>query len=87
MIILFSLSGDRIPEVEYTPEEIATWDAVYSKVFELLPDRASSVHRKYLAIMEKECGFRLGNIPQLETVSNFLKSNFAAIKTEWLNTD
>ena len=67
-------SGDKIPRIEYTKEEIATWDAVYSKVFELLPGRASSMHRKYLAVMEAECGFGLGKIPQLEDVSNFLKS-------------
>ena len=66
--------GDKIPRIEYTKEEIATWDAVYSKVFELLPGRASSMHRKYLSVMETECGFGLGKIPQLEDVSNFLKS-------------
>merc|ERR1719192_497596 len=65
--------GDAIPRIDYTPEEISTWDAVYSKVFDLLPGRASSMHRKYLAIMEAECGYGLGKIPQLEDVSNFLK--------------
>merc|ERR1712198_674463 len=65
--------GDKIPRIEYTPEEIATWDAVYSKVTELIPGRASSIYRKYLTIMETECGYGLGQIPQLEDVSNFLK--------------
>ena len=65
--------GAAIPRIDYTPEEISTWDAVYSKVFDLLPGRASSMHRKYLAIMEAECGYGLGKIPQLEDVSNFLK--------------
>ena len=60
--------------IEYTKEEVATWDEVYARVFELLPGRASAMHRKYLAIMEAECGYGLGQIPQLEDVSNFLKS-------------
>ena len=68
--------GDKIPRIEYTPDEIATWDEVYSKVFELLPGRASSMHRRYLKIMEAQCGFGLGQIPQLEDVSSFLKSRF-----------
>ena len=43
----------------------------------MLPERASSVHIKYLKLMEQECGFGLGNIPQLEDVSNFLKSSYS----------
>jgi len=65
--------GDRIPHVEYTDADIATWDAVYTKVKALLPGRASSIYTKNLEIMEKECGFGLGKIPQLEEVSTFLK--------------
>ena len=67
--------GDTIPRIDYNPEEIKTWDSVYSKVFELLPGRASSMHRKYLAVMEAECGYGLGQIPQLEDVSNFLRKS------------
>ena len=63
----------RVYRIEYTKEEVATWDEVYARVFELLPGRASAMHRKYLAIMEAECGYGLGQIPQLEDVSNFLK--------------
>jgi len=62
-----------IPDVEYTQDEIETWNVVYLKVKELLPGRASTIHRKYLEIMEKECNYGLGQIPQLEEVSNFLK--------------
>ena len=38
--------------------------------------RASTVHRKALEVMRKECGYTETNIPQLEEVSNFLKSMF-----------
>ena len=67
-------SGDRIPRIEYTKDEVKTWGAVYSKVVELLPGRASRIHRKYLELMKKECGFAEDNIPQMEDVSIFLKS-------------
>merc|ERR1719193_51084 len=65
--------GDRIPNIEYTADDIATWDAVYNKVKSLIPGRASSIYSRNLQIMEKECGFRTGRIPQLEEVSSFLK--------------
>ena len=70
--VIFS-SGQPIPYVEYTPEEIRTWGEVYCKVVELLPGRASTTHRKALEVMMKECGFAENNIPQMEDVSNFLK--------------
>ena len=69
-------SGVAIPRVDYTPDEVATWEAVWRKVFDLLPGRACSIHRRVLDQMIKECGFRPNNIPQMEDVSNYLKSNF-----------
>ena len=69
-------SGVAIPRVDYTPDEVATWEAVWRKVFDLLPGRACSIHRRVLDQMIKECGFRPNNIPQMEDVSNYLKSIF-----------
>ena len=59
-------SGVAIPRVDYTPDEVATWEAVWRKVFDLLPGRACSIHRRVLDQMIKECGFRPNNIPQMK---------------------
>ena len=53
------------------------------QVHELLQGRASSTHIKYLTIMERECGYGLGNLPQLEDVSNFLKRKLTLISGSW----
>ena len=73
--ILICFSGDAIPHVEYTAEEIATWKEVYSKVVEIYPGKACSIQIQRLDIMMKACGFAVDNIPQMEDVSNYLKSN------------
>ena len=67
-------SGDPIPRIKYNEAEISTWRAVWEEVDHLLPGRASKIHRKVLDVMKKECGYSKDNIPQLEDVSNFLKS-------------
>ena len=72
-------SGQPIPRVEYTPDELATWKEVYKKVFELLPGRACTTHRKALDIMRKECNMTEDNIPQMEEVSNYLKSKLSEV--------
>ena len=71
---VFAFSGQAIPYVAYTPEEVRTWGEVYRKAVELYDGRACSTHRKALQVMMKECGFAEDNIPQMEDVSNFLKS-------------
>ena len=74
-IIYFS--GQPIPRVDYTPEEVTTWKEVYLKVVDLLPGRACTTHRKALEAMMKECNFSEDIIPQMEDVSNYLKSKIS----------
>jgi len=65
--------GDPIPRVKYTQAEVETWRAVYKKVYELLPGRACTTHRRVLERMIKECGFNENIVPQMEDISQFLK--------------
>jgi len=67
-------SGQLIPRVNYTEEDRATWSAVYKELVSLLPNKACNQHNGVLALLEKECGYSADNIPQLEDISNFLKS-------------
>ena len=49
-------------------------EIVILKVYELLPGRASTTHRRILDRMTKECGFNENVVPQMEDISQFLKS-------------
>lgn len=73
MIVLCS-SGETIPRVEYREDEIKTWRFVYEKLDALFKTHACSIHEKAFRVLERECGYSKDNIPQLEDVSQFLKS-------------
>ena len=47
---------------------------VYRELKQLYKSHAIKEHIENLAVLERECGFGEHNIPQLEDVSNFLKS-------------
>ncbi|XP_074661994.1 tyrosine 3-monooxygenase-like [Tubulanus polymorphus] len=65
--------GLPIPSTTYAPDEIDTWGRVYRKLVSLFPTHACKEHIEVFELLEKECGYSPDNIPQLETVSNFLK--------------
>ena len=72
---LYLISGDPIPRVEFTEEEIKTWGTVFRELNIIYPTHACREYLKNLPLLSKYCGYREDNIPQLEDVSNFLKGN------------
>lgn len=67
-------SGQPIPSIEYTEEEVNTWRTVFRTLTTLYPTHACKQHNHIFPLMEEHCGFREDNIPQLQVVSDFLKS-------------
>ncbi|XP_033101668.1 tyrosine 3-monooxygenase-like [Anneissia japonica] len=66
--------GQPIPRVEYSEEERSTWKHVYTTLSDLFPTHACKEHIRYFKMLEKEGVYSPDRIPQLEDVSNFLKS-------------
>lgn len=67
------LSGNPIPRIEFTEEEVKTWGVVFRELNNLYPTHACREYLKNLPLLNKYCGYREDNIPQLEDISRFLK--------------
>ena len=65
--------GEEIPRIEYTAEEIATWDNVLEELTKLYPTHACPEFNYIFPLLVENCGYTKGNIPQLQDVSNFMK--------------
>nr|XP_047142728.1 protein henna-like isoform X1 [Hydra vulgaris] len=65
--------GQVIPRINYTSQEIETWNSLFKILTEKYPIYASKEVNEMFPLLVKNCGYRVGNIPQLEDVSNYLK--------------
>lgn len=66
--------GTPIPRVKYTKEEHETWKVVYQKLTSYYPKYACSQLNFIMPLLQQNCGYSENNIPQLEDISQFLKS-------------
>ncbi|KAK3703955.1 hypothetical protein QZH41_014175 [Actinostola sp. cb2023] len=65
--------GQPIPRVTYTEDEIKTWDLVFTELTKLYPTYACHEHNFAWPLLVQNCGYRVGNVPQQQDVSDFLK--------------
>ncbi|EDW92786.1 tryptophan 5-hydroxylase 1 [Drosophila yakuba] len=65
--------GNPIPRVQYTPEEVKTWGTVFLELHRLYVLHAVPEYMDNWPELEKYCGYREDNVPQLQDVSVYLK--------------
>jgi len=66
-------SGDPLPHIEYTKQEVETWGTVFRELTKLYPTHACSEYNHLFPLFVENCGYREDCIPQFEDISNFLK--------------
>jgi phenylalanine-4-hydroxylase len=66
--------GDSFPVIEYSDDELATWNAVFSTLKSLHEKHACSAYRHAMADLDAHCGFNENRIPQAGEISRFLES-------------
>jgi len=66
--------GTPIPTIDYTETERNTWKVVFNNLTKLYKTHACYEHNHVFPLLMENCGFGPDNIPQLQPVSDFLKS-------------
>lgn len=70
---IITISGEKIPRVQYTPEEKQTWKAIYNRLTSMYPEFACSQMNYVLPLLQDNCGYGETSIPQLQDISDFIK--------------
>merc|ERR1711923_555603 len=73
-IAFFYKHGTPIPKVNYTEQEKGVWKVVYNNLKRLYKTHACYEHNHVFPLLEENCGYSENEIPQLQRVSDFLKS-------------
>ena len=71
--------GQVIPDPGYTAQEKGVWKEVYTNLTRLYKTHACYEHNHVFPLLEENCGYSEDTIPQLQQVSDFLKSKYRSI--------
>jgi len=71
----FNYSGDSIPHIEYTADEVSTWTAVFNNVLDLMPKHFCMEYRNAFKMLQDDKIFTADKIPQLHEMCDFLKKH------------
>jgi len=66
--------GQPIPDPGYTAQEKGVWKEVYTNLTRLYKTHACYEHNHVFPLLEENCGYSPNEIPQLQVVSDFLRS-------------
>merc|ERR1712088_622794 len=66
--------GQPIPDPGYTAQEKKVWKEVYTNLTRLYKTHACYEHNHVFPLLEENCGYSPDEIPQLQVVSDFLRS-------------
>lgn len=67
--------GEQIPLIPYTETEHETWSRVFNTLVDLVPKHACKEYQRCFKMLMDEKIFEPHRVPQLQSVSNFLKRN------------
>jgi len=65
--------GQKITPVKYSEKDIATWGVVWDKLTALYPTHACRQYNNVFPLLVENAGYRRGQIPQLQQVSDYLQ--------------